>query len=215
MACPDATRENPCPWPHRRHQQRTACDAASVRRFNTGVRCTQVVPYTTGPMAMRLASLLPNLNHMCIDEATCCFGGMTDDFATAIAASCPQLSTLEVAFTRYSLPSEVGVEWEVVEGMGKTSWRVRGALRERPRTCHQGTVREAVMCLSLPTGTPRIFTSSSAPVSTALDRSHLPCGGFPLTSSSRPRPLVRCHSRHYILLHGLHHSISSSVPTEP
>ncbi|GIL80225.1 hypothetical protein Vretimale_17423 [Volvox reticuliferus] len=89
-----------------KHQQRTACDATSVRRFNTGVRCTQVVPYTRGPSAARLAATLPNLQHLALHEATSCLGGMTDEFAIAVAANCPLLSSLEVAFTRYSLPSE-------------------------------------------------------------------------------------------------------------
>ncbi|KXZ43416.1 hypothetical protein GPECTOR_91g570 [Gonium pectorale] len=31
---------------------------------------------------------------------------MTDEFADAVAANCPQLASLDVAFTRYSLPSE-------------------------------------------------------------------------------------------------------------
>ncbi|GIL54799.1 hypothetical protein Vafri_10491 [Volvox africanus] len=89
-----------------RHQKRTACDATSVRRFNTGVRCTQVVPYTRGPSAARLAAALPNLQHLALHEAASCLGGMTDEFAMAVAANCPLLSSLEVAFTRYSLPSE-------------------------------------------------------------------------------------------------------------
>ncbi|PNH03616.1 F-box/LRR-repeat protein 17 [Tetrabaena socialis] len=90
-----------------RHQQRTACDAASARRFNTGVRCTQCVPYTAGPSALRLAAALPNLQHLALHEATCCLGGMTDTFAAAVAAHCPQLASLELEFTRYSLPSEL------------------------------------------------------------------------------------------------------------
>ncbi|GLC47187.1 hypothetical protein PLESTB_001622800 [Pleodorina starrii] len=90
-----------------RQQQRTACDAAAARRFSTGVRCTQVVPYTTGPAAARLAACLPNLQHLALHEATSCLGGMTDEFAAAVAAHCPLLVSLEVSFTRYSLPSEV------------------------------------------------------------------------------------------------------------
>ncbi|KAG2488083.1 hypothetical protein HYH03_013386 [Edaphochlamys debaryana] len=95
-----------CTITSQRHQERTACDATSARRFSTGLRCTQVVPYTSGPAALRLAACLPSLQHLALHEATSCLGGMTDEFATAVAQHCPLLSSLEVHFTRYSLPSE-------------------------------------------------------------------------------------------------------------
>ncbi|GFR49754.1 hypothetical protein Agub_g11912 [Astrephomene gubernaculifera] len=91
-----------------RHKQRTACAATSARRFNSGLRCTQVVPYTARrTSAVQLASYLPRLRQLVLHEATSCLGGMTDELAAAVAAHCPGLEVLEVAFARYSLPSEV------------------------------------------------------------------------------------------------------------
>jgi hypothetical protein len=70
------------------------------------VKLQECLPYTKGLRALALAALLPRLQHLVLDERASCIGGMTDDFARALARSSPFLEALEVHFERYSLPSE-------------------------------------------------------------------------------------------------------------
>jgi hypothetical protein len=64
--------------------------AQEQQRFARGLRFSQPVPFTLGLRAFSLAGLLPNLQVLSLDERTSCIGGMTDDFAAALARACPR-----------------------------------------------------------------------------------------------------------------------------
>ncbi|KAG1666028.1 hypothetical protein FOA52_006902 [Chlamydomonas sp. UWO 241] len=79
----------------------------SDMRFAQGVRCDMSVRYTRGLGALALATLLPNLRRLCLDERTCPLGGMTNDLARALASKCKQLTVVSVAFAPHSVPGEL------------------------------------------------------------------------------------------------------------
>lgn len=86
-------------------------DAAATenrKRFNAGLKITDPVPFTAGLRAHSLAALLPNLQQLSIDERTSCLGGMTNEFATAVAYNCPGLKKLEVGHNMDALMKVAG-----------------------------------------------------------------------------------------------------------
>lgn len=84
----------------------SAWQAQEEHRFKLGVKLQESLPYTKGLRALALAALLPQLRRLVLDERASCIGGMTDDFARALAFNSPNLEHLEVHFERYSLQSE-------------------------------------------------------------------------------------------------------------
>jgi hypothetical protein len=77
-------------------------------RFDRGLRRGLPVPYTRGLRAWALSALLgDSCRSLALDERASALGGMTDDLARALAAHCPSLKSVEVAFGRYSPPAEL------------------------------------------------------------------------------------------------------------
>lgn len=70
------------------------------RRFARGLHCTATEPFTRSLRALALAASLPHLQALHIHERASPLGGMTDDFARALAAHCPGLCVLDIAFGR-------------------------------------------------------------------------------------------------------------------
>lgn len=84
-----------------------AREVHAVERFNNGITLVRVWPYTRGLRAYSLAAALPCLRKLHLDERTSCIGGITNDFARAIAIHCPKLMDLEIRFAKYSIPAEL------------------------------------------------------------------------------------------------------------
>lgn len=86
-------------------RSKEARQAEGQQRFMSGYKHGHTLPYTLGLRAHAFAAMCPNLRVLSIDERASCLGGLTNDLARALAVHCPLLSTLEVFFERYSLPS--------------------------------------------------------------------------------------------------------------
>jgi hypothetical protein len=87
---------------------RAARDRERRARFDLGLRRGAALPHTRGLRALALASLLgESCGSLALDERASPIGGMTDDLARALAAHCLSLTSLEVAFGRYSPPAEL------------------------------------------------------------------------------------------------------------
>jgi hypothetical protein len=87
---------------------RAARDRERRARFDRGLRRGLPVPFTRGLRAAAVSALLgDSCVSLALDERASPLGGMTDDLARALAAHCPALRSVEVAFGRYSPPAEL------------------------------------------------------------------------------------------------------------